>query len=137
MPADKQRVSAVLKRAIRSRCPQCGIGKLFYGWNKVVDRCPACGCELDRRGGGSWFFTYLTTAFLTGLIVLFMLFYRMPTLLLQQIVVAVAWLVLILLTLPLRKSIGIAIDFLIDIRSGESVGTGNPGPSERSEHPIE
>ena len=112
-------VATVLKRALRSRCPQCGEGKIYEGWNKVVDECSVCGCSLERRGGGSWFFTYMSTAFLTGIIVVFMLLVRLPSLTLQIAVIMVAWFLIIVLTLPVRKSIGIAIDYLIDIRSGE------------------
>jgi len=107
----------VLKRGLRARCPQCGESKIFSGWNKLVDECPVCGCGLERRGGGSWFFTYMSTAFLTGIIVVFMLLFRMPSLILQIAVVVAAWFLLILLTLPIRKSIAIAIDYLVDIRS--------------------
>jgi len=110
----------VLKRALRSRCPQCGRGKVFYGWNKLVDACSFCGCELERRGGGSWFFTYMSTAFLTGIIIVFMLFFRMPSLIIQIVVIVAAWFLIIVLTLPLRKSIGIAIDYLVDLRSDGS-----------------
>jgi uncharacterized protein (DUF983 family) len=110
-------VATVLKRGLRAKCPQCGRGKIFYGWNKVVDACPLCGCELERRGGESWFFTYMSTAFLTGIIILFMLLFRMPSLFLQITVVIAAWFLMIVLTLPVRKSIGIAIDYLVDLRS--------------------
>ena len=50
-PADRSRPSlyahrplgtAVL-RGLRGRCPNCGIGRLFRAYLKVVDRCSHCG----------------------------------------------------------------------------------------------
>jgi uncharacterized protein (DUF983 family) len=39
-------LSEALWRGFRMRCPNCGVGKLFCGFLKVADRCPACGEEL-------------------------------------------------------------------------------------------
>jgi uncharacterized protein (DUF983 family) len=35
-----------LVRGLRGRCPNCGQGKMFRAFLKVVDRCPVCGEEL-------------------------------------------------------------------------------------------
>ena len=34
---------------LRCRCPKCGEGKLFRGYLKVTDTCPACGEELHHH----------------------------------------------------------------------------------------
>lgn len=38
----------LLGRAFLLRCPNCGGGKLFYGFFKVRERCPTCGILLER-----------------------------------------------------------------------------------------
>ena len=81
-----------------------------------MDKCRHCGCELERRGGDSWFFTYMTTAFLTGVIVLWMWLAPMTEVVIGQVLIVVAWFVLIVLTMPYRKSIAIAVDFIIDLK---------------------
>ena len=58
----------------------------------------------------------MSTAFLTGIIIVFMLLYRMPSLVMQIGVIVGGWFFIIVLTLPLRKSVGIAIDYLIGLR---------------------
>jgi uncharacterized protein (DUF983 family) len=38
----------LLGRAFLLRCPNCGGGKLFYGFFEVRERCPTCGILLER-----------------------------------------------------------------------------------------
>ena len=35
-----------IARGLRGRCPNCGRGKMFRAFLKVVDNCPVCGEEL-------------------------------------------------------------------------------------------
>jgi uncharacterized protein (DUF983 family) len=35
-----------LLHGLRGRCPNCGQGRMFRAFLKVVDRCPVCGTEL-------------------------------------------------------------------------------------------
>jgi hypothetical protein len=58
----------------------------------------------------------MTTAGLTGLIVVVMLLIDVPNVLLGQIGVLVVWLFVILLTLPLRKAIAIGMDYYLEHR---------------------
>lgn len=39
-------LARALWRGFRMRCPNCGQGRLFSSFLKVVDHCPACGEEL-------------------------------------------------------------------------------------------
>lgn len=44
------------------RCPRCGRGKLFQGFLKVVERCPACGLDLagaDAADGPAVFIIFI------------------------------------------------------------------------------
>ena len=38
-----------MMRGLRSRCPNCGEGRLFRAYLKVVDRCAVCGTELFHQ----------------------------------------------------------------------------------------
>ena len=38
-----------ISRGFACRCPQCGEGRLFTKWLKVVDHCPACGEEFHHH----------------------------------------------------------------------------------------
>ena len=38
-----------MTRGWRGRCPNCGEGRLFRAFLKVVDRCPVCGEELFHQ----------------------------------------------------------------------------------------
>ena len=50
-----------LARGLRSRCPHCGEGKLFYRYLKVEPVCQSCGHDLDRypSDDGPAYFTVL------------------------------------------------------------------------------
>jgi uncharacterized protein (DUF983 family) len=41
-----RRLGQAMRRGFRCRCPNCGQGKLFRAYLKVVDRCAVCGTEL-------------------------------------------------------------------------------------------
>jgi uncharacterized protein (DUF983 family) len=40
---------AAMKRGLLGRCPRCGEGRMFCGYLKVNDHCPACGEELHHH----------------------------------------------------------------------------------------
>jgi uncharacterized protein (DUF983 family) len=61
------RLSTVLWRSLRLRCPVCGRGKLFRGWFSMYDSCSECGLKFQRESGywlGSIYFNYGLTALL-------------------------------------------------------------------------
>jgi len=43
---EQRDVGLAMRRGFFLRCPNCGKGKLFSAYLKVVDRCEACGEEL-------------------------------------------------------------------------------------------
>ncbi len=103
-----------LLRGLRQRCPRCGEGPLFAGWNRLHETCPVCGLELEGRVGDTWFFMYMTTAGLTGSLVVLMFLIRPKVIWVGQILVALAAFAIIGLTLPHRKGIAVAIDYWIE-----------------------
>jgi uncharacterized protein (DUF983 family) len=44
-------LATVLARALRRRCPACGIGKPFAGWFRMTARCPHCRHHYEREAG--------------------------------------------------------------------------------------
>jgi uncharacterized protein (DUF983 family) len=38
-------------RALRLRCPWCGVGELFAGWMRMHERCRGCGFKFERESG--------------------------------------------------------------------------------------
>lgn len=108
-----------MKRGLRHRCPRCGEGPLFAGWNHLRESCPVCGLVYESRTGDTWFFMYMSTAGLTGLLVVAMFLLRPRVLWVGQILVILAAFVVIGLSLPYRKGIAVAIDYLIEKKAGE------------------
>jgi uncharacterized protein (DUF983 family) len=110
------RPSAVqaLLRGLRRRCPRCGEGPLFAGWNRLHEECPVCGLAFERRSGDTWFFMYMSTAGLTGLLVVTMFLLHPRVLWIGQLLVCLAAVALIGLSLPYRKGIAVALDYLLE-----------------------
>jgi uncharacterized protein (DUF983 family) len=51
-------VRALLSRAVRLRCPNCGGGPIFVTWSRLVPNCPVCGLGLERGEQGYWLGAY-------------------------------------------------------------------------------
>lgn len=100
----------LLKRGLACRCPRCGEGILFDGWNNLVDQCGICGWEAKQREGNCWFFMYMTTGFFTGLMIVAMFIIKPANIFLGQIAVGSIGLALIVATLPVRKSLALALE---------------------------
>jgi uncharacterized protein (DUF983 family) len=50
MTIEKPRpLGLAMRRGFRGRCPNCGEGRLFRAYLKVVDRCEACGEDLSHQ----------------------------------------------------------------------------------------
>jgi uncharacterized protein (DUF983 family) len=106
--------SQALLRGLRGRCPRCGQAPLFAGWNRLHERCPVCGLAFERRSGDTWFFMYMSTAGLTGSLVVIMFLIHPRVLWIGQVAVALAAIAVIGLSLPYRKGIAVALDYLIE-----------------------
>ena len=113
MNAHRPTFRTALARGLRERCPHCGEGELFQGWNHLCESCSVCGLRYEPRTGDTWFFMYMSTAGLTGMLVVIMFLIRPRVLWVGQAVVMVTALVLMLLSLPRRKGIAVALDYLV------------------------
>jgi uncharacterized protein (DUF983 family) len=105
--------ATLFKRALKKRCPRCGNAPLFFGFYNLHPACPACKLDLATRDGDTWAFTYITTGFLTGVFIIAMLLYKPQQLWLGRILIVLIALTLMTLTMPLRKSFAIALDYAI------------------------
>jgi uncharacterized protein (DUF983 family) len=67
MRMPKPPVEALIGRALRLRCPRCGIGPLFSGWFTMPERCSGCRLKYERAPGyflGAAYINYGITAVL-------------------------------------------------------------------------
>src|SRR2546423_13881580 len=105
----------LLARALRLRCPRCGEGKIFRRVLTYSEytHCPSCGLRYDPRGE-SLAFMYVSTAFLTGVMLIVMLLMHPETVASGRLVVIPAALALYLSTLPVRKALAIALNYVND-----------------------
>lgn len=65
--APRPPAEVLIGRALRLRCPRCGIGKLFTGWFTMQERCSECRLKFQRAPGyylGSIYINYGLTAVL-------------------------------------------------------------------------
>lgn len=106
-------LAVLLRRALKLRCPRCGEGPIFRRVLTYSEHvaCPNCGFQYDPRGE-SLAFMYFSTAFITGLLIIAMLLTRPESLVTGRITIVGAALGLYLLTMPVRKAIAIAINYL-------------------------
>src|SRR2546421_11721596 len=112
----------LLARALRLQCPRCGEGKIFRRVLTYSEHteCPRCGLRYDPRGE-SLAFMYVSTAFLTGVMVIVMLLMHPESIASGRMVVIPIALALYVFTLPVRKALAIALNYL-----------NNPAPSALS-----
>ncbi len=98
------------------RCPRCSHDTLYQRWNVFKRRCGTCGYGFEEREGNCWFFLYSTTAALTGLFLISMFVWKPANMLFGRIIVGIAAVVVIPLTLPVRKGIALALEYLSEAR---------------------
>ncbi|MCA9255250.1 MAG: DUF983 domain-containing protein, partial [Phycisphaerales bacterium] len=101
----------LLGRALRQRCPHCGESALFRRFYTMHDACPSCGMDFNQADGNTWFFMYLTSGSVVGVCFLILFFWRPDS---EQLpwagaLMIVGALITLLVTLPLRKSLGMAM----------------------------
>lgn len=107
-----------LLRGLRRRCPRCGIGSLFESFFRLRPTCDRCGLDIARRSTDTWAPMYLSTAGLTGVVIVGMLVLRPANLTLGRFTLAAAATTGIVLTLPARKGAAVALNYFIEVRTG-------------------
>lgn len=109
----KDDLRKTLKNSLALLCPRCGGAGIYAEKLVLRERCPACGLAIGEREPDTWFFMYMSTAGITG-IFLFVMFFivRIETWTARSVMIALA-VGAFFLTLRVRKSIAIAIDYLL------------------------
>ena len=108
----KPKITTVLGRGLRKRCPHCGEGSIFSGWAHQLERCAVCGLVYERNAGDTWAFTIFGDRLPIAVVVVLIYFGigRLDPLLGSgAIVLLVASLVS---TAPNRWGVGIALHYL-------------------------
>lgn len=102
----------LLSRGLRLKCPRCGEGPIFRRWWTYTEyrECPRCALVYDQRGE-SLAFMYLSTAFLTGVMFIVLLTLPPTNLGAYRIGLVAAALGLYGVTMPVRKSLAIALNY--------------------------
>lgn len=104
----------LIKNALQCKCPQCQNGKIYSSYFILNEVCPNCDFNIQKRAGDCWAFMYVTTAGLTGALLLFMFLINPSTILLGQIIMGFLAVLVIVLTLPHRKSLALALDYYFE-----------------------
>lgn len=114
MAQDFITLKQVVLRGLRQRCPRCGEGILFEKWATLKSYCEACGLSLAARQGDAWAFMYVSTAFITGLILSVMFFIEPRNLWLGRVVLLAIAILILLGSVPPRKGIAIGLDYWVE-----------------------
>lgn len=126
--APRDSLLTLVRRGACKRCPACGIGRLYDQWHDLREECAHCGLLFEPGAGDTWFFMYMTTGGITGVLIVLMLLVRPENLWLGRIVVLVCAIVTLFVTLPHRKGIAVALDYAMARALGElDERRGKPG----------
>ena len=114
MATERPTSRQIFARGLFLRCPRCGEGRIFRRWWTYTEyrECERCGLVYDQRGE-SLAFMYLSTAFLTGLMFIVLItFPPRGDLWAYRIGLVGGALGLYLATMPFRKGLAIALNYL-------------------------
>ena len=121
----KPKLTTLVGRALRLRCPNCGRGRFFAGWFSPRKQCPECSQPLERLEDGYYLGALLLnfvgaelTVTIAGLAVLIFTWPRTPwdVLLYGGAALAVT---LPFITYPFSKTVWLAIDLYFQPNEGE------------------
>ena len=100
-------------RGAQCRCPNCGEGKLFDGYLKVVKECPVCGEELfhHRADDGPAYLTILVVGHVLAIAIHFTWSHFRPDPFVMASVFSVLCVGLSLFLLPRMKGLVVAIQW--------------------------
>jgi uncharacterized protein (DUF983 family) len=119
-PGPLPKLRTLLARGWRRRCPHCGEGRIYQGWLKMHEHCPACRFKYLADQGDLWAYLVVIdrAAFLFPLVVLIYFRLNNPDTLWFY---GSSGLVLFLLiyTFPHRNGVGLALDYYFRRKWGD------------------
>ena len=110
-PANSYSIMTVIMRGLKSRCPQCGTGRLYRTFLKPVDRCEHCNEELGhiRSDDIPAYFTVLVVGHLVVPAAVFLEQYYHPSTLFHLLIWIPLSLILTFLLMPNIKGASIGL----------------------------
>jgi uncharacterized protein (DUF983 family) len=114
-----------LARAIRLRCPRCGLARLFRGPFAMLERCPVCRLRVEREQGyfvGAIYLNYGATI-VTVMVGYFGLHYFARPSLWQQLLLWGGFSILFpLWFFRYSKSLWLSLDYFLDPEDAQEEG---------------
>jgi uncharacterized protein (DUF983 family) len=110
---DDRPARPAILNGLRSRCPQCGEGKLFDRYLHVADNCPQCGEALHhhRADDGPAYLVILIVAKIIGIAIHLMWEIWRPEPMVMALTLSAAAIVLSLALLPPMKGMIVGIQW--------------------------
>ena len=105
-------VARALGRGLAKRCPRCGLGRLVVGYYRLRPRCPTCRFPFQRAVEDHLGVIYITTAIQTAFFAAIVLTFEPARPWIARGILALIALGVMLLNLPNRKGLAVAIDYL-------------------------
>lgn len=119
MKTEPPSIARALGRGLAKRCPRCGQSRLMDGFLRLRKACANCGLQFERAVEDHIGLIYITTAIQTAMFAAFALVFQPANPWLWRGVLAAVALTVMLLNLPNRKGLAVAIDYLT--RRAESI----------------
>jgi uncharacterized protein (DUF983 family) len=116
-PSGWARLSVLLRRALRRRCPYCGGPDIYKGWFDLREQCPTCGVSFEREEGyflGALAINLIVAELLAVLIVVLLMVFTDLTLLPLEIIGISLAVGLPILFYPYSQTLWMALDLLFD-----------------------
>jgi uncharacterized protein (DUF983 family) len=107
-------LTTAIGRGLRKRCPRCGVGGLYESFYTLKERCDHCALPLRVHEDDCYAFMYVSTGFITGVFLIAFFFFTPANIVLGQVIVALLAVAIMWLTMPQRKGVALALNFLID-----------------------
>jgi len=109
-------------RGLRGRCPNCGVGKLYWRYLKVSPACAVCGHEIGAYpadDGPAYVTILLIGHLIVAPLLLFPIIWRSPAVYSVPIVLG-GMAMLTLTALPLVKGAWIGLMYALGVRSSDA-----------------
>ncbi len=140
--AGKADTGTLLRRGLRKRCPRCGVGGIYEGWFRMVERCPTCGYRFEREPGffvGAYLINFAIAEGFLFVLLMFFIFWKNTHpdtgVVVPLTIGIVGSVILPILTYPYSRTIWSAIDLAMTpmemdeiVAAIDAVGDTEPEP---------
>jgi uncharacterized protein (DUF983 family) len=128
----RQRIDGwvAIKRGWAKKCPHCGQGPIFIKWNKPYRNCPVCGYLYERDYGDVWWVWIITDRIPIAIGIVFVYFGFRVTSWKVGVPFFSALVLPLVLTIPRRFGLAIALAYLSRRRWPDSNDPMPPLPAD-------